>query len=271
MAMNKSKIILPFLGTDSRHLSFEYLLLKLTTRSALISIPSWLPHNRHYTKPEEFTLHLSGCSPNSYHPFVLKGYGVKLLNHDPEFGDLYRVGFKNNLKGHALFHKNEFEMQPTNFTILHLIKDSLILKQGVDVYLNHFIPFLSRLLKMDVHNFSAVKESILLDVQNNVRDKIGQFEKIYNTLSDKDRSQEKLYLYLDLNLLREIIQSEIDTAFLDITFGNPDVLLKGKVANDSYSFRYYTSYLHSIKNLEARLYTNFNTLTHLYTSLVDKI
>lgn len=266
MATNKSKIILPFLGTDSRHLSFEYLLLKLTVRSALISIPSWLPHNKHYVKPEEFTLHLSGCSPKSYHPFVLKGCGVKLSHHHPEFGDLYRVEFNSHLKGHDLFHKAEFELQPTNGTILHLIKDSLILKQGIDVYLGHFIPFLSRLLQMHTQEFSAIKEKILLDVQNNVREKINRFEAIYNHLSELDQKKEELYLHLNLDGLRKIIQSEIDTAFLDLTFNNPDVLLKGEATDGFYTFRSYTTYLHSIKGLEARLYTNFNTLTQVYVS-----
>ena len=82
------KINLPFLGTDSHHFSFEYLLLKLTTRSALISIPPWVVKRTSYAKREQLNLHLHGFSIKPYEQSSLTGEGIKVPSSYSLLGEL---------------------------------------------------------------------------------------------------------------------------------------------------------------------------------------
>lgn len=267
--MLKTQISLPFLATDAHDVAFEYLLLKLTVRSALISIPAWAIQPVNAQDIKRVNLHLNGFSERPFEQFPLKGTGVKVDDHSSELGALYRIEFDQVLKGYNLLHKSDYEAQDkgqTNKLILQTIKDSLILKQGVLIYLGHFIPFLSRILEMNQKYYSQIKENFLNQMKERVARHIEKLEELYVDFDRLQKEGQPLYLELDFGSLKEVVQSEIDTLFFQVALGGPDEVLDVlKGSKEHYQLRSYQTYLQSIKNLENRLYANFNSLVMVYS------
>lgn len=257
-----TKLMLPFMGTASNGEVFQYLLLKITQRSALIGIPNWLVNHTHYAESDILNLHLNRFTINlNTNDADIKGLSESIPSSDASFGSLYRVEFETPLKGHRLFRKNTFEdltPEKRKERILWTIYDTFLLKKGVNVYMKHLIPFLSRILQVTEQEYGQLKQSILLEMQHKIQVKCEALELIYELTKGDDSP----FCELDLERLREIVQSEIDVVLMQLAFEGPEKLKD--VTN--YTLLSYDAYLHSIKTLEHRLYANFNCLTALYIS-----
>jgi hypothetical protein len=132
--------------------------------------------------------------------------------------------------------------------LLNVIKDAAFLKRGVDIYLEHLITFFSRISGYPQEEYPQLRESLLVDIHNRVKEHCAELEKLYEKIKDKTIPQSETAKYIDLEELRPIIESEIYIELFKIAFSNESVM----------------SYLDAIKNLEKRLYSNYNTVVLLY-------
>ncbi len=254
---------LPYLGATKDNEVCEYLLLKISPRSALIAIPHWVMNRTTLHRNDNFNLFLNNYFyDRKTSTKSLEGTVTPIESYHSGFGNLYKIQFEKTLEAHYLFSKMHKTIDFES-SFLELIKDSLFLKNGIYVYVKHLIPFFSRILKISKSRYNSVKDMMLLDIHSHILAHIIQLETLYNAL--KSTSIE-LYQQVDLEKLREITQSEINKQLFEITFDSLDEIKKTKEErSELYSIRSYHVYLDAIKTLEERLYTNYNNLVILYS------
>lgn len=155
--------------------------------------------------------------------------------------------------------------------ILQLIKDSIILKQSLLVYLKHFSPYFSRIVNYPQEDYQDLKTFIFDDVINRIEINEGILTKLYGLIKDKVKTSEEISIYLNLEELRETMESEISLDLFLIAFTAKatgvdlvNILNKPEEYTMYYRDYYYVTYLFAIKNLEKRLYSNYNQIVLLY-------
>ena len=267
---------LPYTGVSYREELFQYFLLKITTHSALIAFPSWLVGGTYFSESQKVNLLLEGLLfKKSLAASALIGTSALHSNQFEKYGDLYRIVFDTPLSGGSLLYKGEMEKfteEETNCLALELIKDSLLIKEGLNVYFKHLIPFLSRIISMDEVDYKQLKDVLLVSVRDKIQHNISYLNEIYLFLNERKNNNENLFYFLDLEQLRSIFDSEIDNLLFRLALGGQrDVLNIQLGAIEEYSLRSYKTYLKSIKTLEHRLYSNLNTLTYLYAFCIEKV
>lgn len=236
---------LPLLGTRTNYALFQYVLLDLTESSALISIPSWLVNRARLSEGEEISLHLNSTSSGT---LTL----VDTLGPD----QLYRISFSNS---------NQVNWEPKEglSQLRALLKDTFFLKKGVFIYLKHLVPYFSRIFLLSDSAYNDLKKLTLDDVSKHVQTHIQKLEELYSTFQTTVTKREEVPIYLDLEALRDAVQSELDIPFLELAFDNQNPL-EAEPTNTNATRPYY-AYLEAIKTLENRLYTNYNQIVYIYS------
>ena len=146
--------------------------------------------------------------------------------------------------------------------ILQLVKDSMLLKSGIVVYFKHLVPFFSKISHFSKEEYTQFKKFILNDIVNNVKKNQDKLTKIYEVLNFKLKKENEIPLYIDLGELRSNIESEISLPLFNFAFSERDIDIK-----DQFQFQNqygYTLYLKAIKDLEKRLYSNYNLIVIAY-------
>jgi hypothetical protein len=263
---------LPFLGTTVDDDTFQYFLVKITPQSALISVLSEfaLPTERQNTC--KVCLHADGFLQLKKNlEFSLDGIAVKLINSDID--SVYKVVFKKTLPNMFFFQKTEIDTIPLpdlNLIVIELIKDSLLLKEGINVYFKHLIPYFSRILLLSSKNFNELKEFILSDTQRQIQENINKIKVIYSSLLNDCNKEINFYDFIDLDLLRSVLNSEINMTLLKLSCAGIDDISMPTEFSEVYSIHSYKAYLKSIKTLEYRLYNNYNTIVFIYIFCIKK-
>lgn len=246
---------LPFLGTRAEdHSSFQYLITDISPQGVGIAIPRWVVKKERLHEGQVIDLHV---------PFRIEGNtyfqgrivwtrwdqdlqaqicGLAMINRkviaEPLFIclDTFNIGVDHcNCAG-------------IDKLLLRIIKDSVLLKKGVLIYLRHLIPYFSRISNYPANSYGQLKELILEDLVGNVAEHRRKLLLLQEEIQQHDDFQNNLSKYLELEPLREIIESEIHMGILEATFESPSAL----------------QYLRAIKELEKKLYSNYNTVVLLY-------
>lgn len=256
---------LPFLGSRQNGELFEYLLLKMNPYSALIAIPDWLLSRTVLKDAEKINLHLrpffkEGC------PKELCGYTTVFESGKTNYENLYRIQFVEPFPASL----GNFEVaNDVKSKLILLIKDSFFLKNGILVYLKHLIPFFTRILKISKVRYRELKDAMLDDIQEHVEKNMLELKNLYKKIVQHKEDENHLPLYLDLEKLRNLIQSEVDLSLFQLALddSNPNSTKKFNeiFAYQPYSARSYRVYLNAIKTVEHRLYDNYNCIVKLYT------
>jgi hypothetical protein len=129
-----------------------------------------------------------------------------------------------------------------------VLKDSILLKRGVLIYLKHLVPYFQRSTTYPHQEYSQLKALLLADIQQKVRDHGTQLEKLLETVEREIHFPSDIPKYLNLDQLFLLVESEIYVELLKNAFSDDRIL----------------SYLNAIKQLEHRLYSNYNTVVLLY-------
>jgi hypothetical protein len=250
-------ILLPFLGCrEDDHASFQYLPLELSTQGYRIAVPRWVVSRERIQVNDLITL-------NS--PFRFQGRTfyqgrvtwtswdealvsqVSGLSLEQEMPPTYPVYFTVQDSGITL---NQEQFATVDSCILGLFKDLFLLKRGVSIYFKHLVPYFSRITGYSTKEYPHLKDLLLSDIQIKITEHIDKLTKIFTEM----QSFHNLYQYiansLDLEHLRGLVESEISLDLLLITF-------------ESESIR---QYLTAIKELENKLYANYNNLAMIYAS-----
>jgi hypothetical protein len=133
-------INLPFLGSkEEDHLCFQYLMVDVSSSGARIAIPKWVVNRELIRKNDIINFHLSFEVEKNFYD---QGRIVRTQWDDDIQSEIYGVSVENVKPlpcpgPHALSEN----------TVAKLLKDSMLLKKGVYIYLSHLIPLFSRITK----------------------------------------------------------------------------------------------------------------------------
>jgi hypothetical protein len=247
-------VLLPFLGSrEEDQVCFEYLPIDVSLHGLGIAIPHWLVNRERLQKGDLINLNV---------PFALEG---KTFHQ----GRIAWTRWDEALQGQASGLSLEKEMPPNypiSFSLetsgvvlaspdvsiadllLRVLKDSMLLKKGIAIYFNHLIPYFSRITAYPTEDYSTLKEIFLDDIKNKLIDHKDKLDKIYQIFNNGNNNYKEIARHLNLEDLRAIVESEIYIDVLNITFESDAAL----------------QYLLAIKELEKKLYYNYNTIVLIY-------
>lgn len=257
----KSDIHLPLIGSKSNRELFEFLLLQIHDRSALISIPLCLKHGTFLEKGEKVNLHLRKLIQQKHFNLLKTEGNINLLPSNKKNSEYcYKVIFDSPLKIESR-EDNILSPQENNDKLISLIKDSLLLKNGIYIYLKHFVPYLSRMVTIHPSHYKALKLYMFNDIQNLVLQNLNKLEKLYNRCKRDLEIHLDTYIEIDLDQIKELCYSEIDPELLNLALTTaPTTSL-----NTSTPFiAPQNMYINAIKLAEERLYENYNTIVELF-------
>jgi hypothetical protein len=247
----------PFLGSRrDDHACFQYLIMDISTHGLRINIPTWVVDRERFKKDDLINLHvpfqiknnifdlgrIAWVKPDESNEGQVLGIEVvgDPVYHQPIFVSLDDLKIDLDLESNTSI----------DGLVLRVLKDSFMLKKGVQVYLKHLVPYFSRISKYSSKDYPILKESLLSDIQERVSQHQKKIEAIYDTGCGDYSCEKEIAKYLDLEELRSIMESEVYLEILKIAFETDTVL----------------PYLLAIKELEKKLYSNFNTIVLLYSS-----
>lgn len=169
-------------------------------------------------------------------------YGIHLeekgIGHYPVFVSLESRGVTLDLK----------DFDSKDELLLKVLKDAFLLKKGVLIYLKHLIPYFTRITDYPTKDYARLKDVFLNDVFNRVKRNGERLKSLYERLQTEVRVKEDIAAYLDLEDLRDMVESEIYLDIFKAAFDTENIL----------------PYMNAIKLLENRLYVNYNTVVMIY-------
>jgi hypothetical protein len=110
------------------------------------------------------------------------------------------------------------------------------------------VPFFSRIARYPREEYPRLKSFLLSDVRSRVREHCDQLEALYVRARAETPGQSDVARFIDLEELRAMVESEIYVEIFKAAFSDESIV----------------PYLNAIKDLENRLYFNYNTIVMLY-------
>ncbi len=250
-----SSVNLPFLGTRGEdHSSFQYLIMDLSRSGIGFAIPNWVVSREGIRTGDTVNFHLPINIEEHYY-----NQGVILWTKWDDaigsetcgalLGSRGRPSYPVSISiesGSVSVDLEEFEVRDS--LLCRVIKDTAFLKKGVDIYLGHLIPFFSRISRYPSKEYPQLKDFLLSDVKMRVREHCDQLEALYMKTRQETPAQTDIARFIDLEELRAMVESEIYIEIFKAAFSDESVV----------------PYLNAIKDLEKRLYFNYNTIVMLY-------
>lgn len=268
----------PFIGLRGDGEPFEYLLEDVNQERAHISISRWMVnHFVNLNLQEQIHLFIPSVLTRIYQfRYYTSGIVSFIKKEEEEQISYYEICFNQqaSIPFSADSPKELAETLLTESSLIdllrNLIKDSLILKEGVLVYLKHLSPYFSRIVDYSLEEYQTLQNFIFDDLNNKIKKNVEDLRLLYANLKEAKRIDD-IPIFLNLEYLRENIESEISLDLFLVAFANvnsqEDFMNLLKAIEDSYQarFRYsYMNYLISIKELEKRLYSNYNEIVLIY-------
>jgi hypothetical protein len=142
------------------------------------------------------------------------------------------------------------QFKSTQTLSLQVIKDSILLKRGVLIYLRHIGSLLQRMTDISAVDAKQLKEILFTDVQERVVLQISELKSVYQKSREAACSIDSVEACFNLEDLRATIEPNIDVAIWKSAFDQGNMI----------------EYLKAISTIEKRLFYNYNTLVLLYVS-----
>lgn len=256
----------PFLGTLDWE-PFEYMLLSIDSSTAEIALLPWFRNRRQLHLGDKVDLHLPSFF---YQKNTLNQGAIISANQNNEIqGKVYHVSLVESDEATQApsehFKEQLSETTPLIELLTKYIKDSLLLKAGVRVYFKHLIPYFSRISNYSSTTFSKLENVFLRDIEKRIIDSESKLENIYQMAKQKITKREEIPVFIDLDELREIIESEISLSIFNVTFSKnktASILDLSTMTQPQYGI---LMYINAIKILEKRLFFNYNTIVTIYS------
>jgi len=254
-----SSINLPFLGSrEEDHALFEYLLFDISSRGGWagvrIAVPGWGVRKEYLNRGEIVDFHIPfQIDEESFHlakvvwerwddSLRAQVCGARLEKKArrayPFHISLSKAGIGIDLRGFSSIEG----------LLLRVLKDSVLLKKGVLIYLKHLIPLFSRISGYPHREFPELKRCLLEDIRLKVEENKKALETIFSNFQEANWSFAELARHLDLNELLSATESEIYPEIFNIAFETGA----------------HISYIGAIKTLEKKLYCNYNLIVMMY-------
>ena len=248
-------INLPFLGTrEDDHVSFQYLLQAVEGPQVQFLIPRWVA-NREVLQPDHrVAFHMTLDRAGQYFD---KGRVIEVRWEDHLGGQLCIVHLEPSSTGPApvtlachetcLFVETEAHSRPAE-KLQETLQETILLKKGVAIYLDRLIPYYARVSGYPVQDYPLLRQSFLEDITHKARSNQARIEGILARVRREVLAPGDIPKVMDLEELRDAVESELSLDLFRITFDNEPT----------------TDYILAIKDLERRLYTQYNTVVLLY-------
>lgn len=248
---------LPFLATltgkDSAHTCFQYLLKNVSPGGVGFSLPRHVANREYMQQGLQIHFHIPfKLSDRFYDRGIVRWVswseeeqgqvcGAELQTKTPLHYPLY-ISYDT---GEIVFRSQDD--QPVNMEVLlkNLLKDALLLKKGMLIYYKHLSPFFSKIGSISPRHYPMLKTVFLGQVEAHLERNITELDFLLQRVHQADFSIGRLDSILDLDRFREVLEPEIDTDLFRHSFQSETVV----------------PYLNSIKVLEHRLYTIYNTVS----------
>lgn len=266
----------PFLGSREDGEPFGYLLLDVNQERANVAVYNWMVNRTNLDLQEKVNLFIpSLLTPTYYFRENTPGI-VESIKKEEDQTYFYQVAFTHetsldfSAKSPKELAQNISSESSLVELLVQLIKDSLILKRGVLVYLKHLAPYFSRIVDYSKPDYQPLGNFIFDDLRNRIKGNEESLQRLYLAIKG---IKNPLDIPIELNLedLRENVESEISLDLFLMAFANIDSrdellqLLKESKYQEKLKARYlYMNYLISIKDLEKRLYSNYNQIVLIY-------
>lgn len=247
-------IQLPFLGSRVKDKEvFQYLVLDVSQGGIKMALPDWLVSRIHLKLNDIINFHLPIIFNDDYYS---QGQIVWLQWEENLNSQIYGISFTNKKKLSATIflsiQTHEIIEIPLECSLksllLRSLKDSIILKKGVIIYLKHLVPFFSRFSGYSQADFPMLKEILFKDMERNIRAHQEILENLHSLIASKLEDQKDIPTYIDLEELRTSIESEIYPEIFNAAFENNT----------------HNPYVLAIKDLEETLYSHYNKIVLIY-------
>lgn len=248
----------PFLGSRQNGEPFQYILIDIVKNRANIAIYTWCVNHNNLHLDEKIDLFIPG-NLNGQHT---NGIIASVEKDTENQGFFYQVELVHDAE---IMQKTALE-DPIS-ALMQLIKDSIILKEGILIYLKHLEPYFSRIINSGQGKKSNFGKSIFEDIKNRIKKNISKLNDIFSSI----KNAQHISIALNLEDLRENIESEMSLDLFFIMFTEKE---SGKeLLNLLHDFEYkeqkkdedyYLNYITAIKNMEKRLYMNYNKIVVIY-------
>lgn len=244
-------VVLPFMGSRiSDYQPFQYLLRDMSQGGVGLGIPRWLAGRDRLNLGEEVNLHVPFSMDGAILAIgeVVREYwdgeneeqviGVQLTRSSP---NEYGVFFE------ARSHDLSFDLGQDGLEglLTRVIKDSMLLKRGILIYLRHLASYFSRLGEYTPEEYELFRETVIDDVRDRVGIHAAYLEDLHRTCCNVSVSS---FEQIDLEELRQAMEPEL---YLD--------LFRAALGDETASL-----FLHAIKKLEGKLFSNYNIIVMLY-------
>lgn len=248
-------INLPLLGSrEEDYICFQYLIREISATRAEVLIPRWVAHREFLRPGDLIDFHMTFRIENAAYE---KGRIEETRWSDADDAQI----------GLALLEPAKLEMALVTLAcqescyfvetaagadavkeLLDVIKKTILLKKGIIIYLDRLIPYFSRMSDFPAAEYTQLREFFLADIQQQVLNNQTHLESMIERLKVELREPRDIPRAFDLEEIRSLIESEISIDLFRITFDNEKV----------------TAYMRSIKELEKKLYTQYNYTVLLY-------
>ncbi len=247
---------LPFLGSRQEDFQpFQYLVQDLSANGLRIAIPSWAQQREILYKGDAVNLHLPyqlyGQSKNqgivawqNWDPQMqIQSCGLILKKHFPETYPVYiSLETRETIINLAV-------VQSVVNILRKVLKDAVLLKRGLLIYMEHLVAYLTRMSRFSNKEYADFRELIIEDIQSGLRNNLKYLQDIYQGALHA-KSEHEILDRIDIDEIRKKMEPEL---YVDLFRS----LLDSEVIQ---------RYLIALKTLEKKGFSNYNTLVILYVN-----
>lgn len=245
---------LPLLGSRQEDFQpFQYLVQDLSANGVRITIPSWVQRRERLYAGDAVNLHLPyqlrGRSKNqgfvaweSWDPDMQAQYcGISLSRYFPE---AYPVYFSLHTREAVI---NLSVVRNIANITRKVLKDAVLLKRGLLIYMGHLVAYLSRVSRFSGKEYADFRRIVINEIQAQMKENLKYLQGVYADAL-RAKSGREILERLDIDEIRGKMESEL---YVDIFSAvlDSDVIQR---------------YLGALKTLEKKGYNNYNTLVILY-------
>lgn len=249
-------INMPFLGSrDIDHSSFQYLILDLSKSGIGFAIPKWVVNREGLRTGGTINFNLPVFVQGSFYKqgeilwtrwdrdMEAQVCGASLVRAQAPLYPVY-ISLDADAVSVSL---DDFTVKE-DAILYRVLKDTAFLKKGVEIYVGHLVPFFSRIAKYPPEEYPQLKGFLFSDIRERVREHFEKLENLYTIIYAEKPALADIAKYIDLEELRATIDSEISVDVFMAVFSNENIM----------------PYLKAMKDLEQKLFYNYNIIVLLY-------
>lgn len=268
----------PFIGAREDGEPFEYLLMEIHHGKAVISIFQWMVNHVNLNLQEKVDLFIPSYLSIEYGYRQHTSAIITSVQQEDPTAYTYEATF---ISGTPLIQSENWSFEkfaqsvainiPLLDMLFKLIKDSMILKQGILVYLKHLAPYFSRITDYSQKDYENLENFLFEDIKGRIKRNEKFLRNLYEEIEKDIKKIEDISIVLNLEDLRDSMESEISIDLFLLVFNKYlsrseliTLISQSKHPKQNDPKYKYLSYLIAIKELEKRLYSNYNQIVLIY-------